>query len=133
MNPTEVLIPMTMFISAAVVIGMWITSRHRERMSAMERGMTPDMIRALFGKELRRRDKYRTLKWGMMFFFTGIGLSVVSYLDMVNERFDDGLKASAIALSIGCALLVTYFIISRQEKNLPESEQKPIDNFPTTM
>jgi len=126
MDGPEVLIPLTMFISIGAVFITWIMARHRERMSAMERGMTPEMMRSLFGKEMKRRDKFKTLKWGMMFLFMGIAFAVVSYLDSTLERFSDGFKFAAIALSIGSALILTYYIAGRQEeKDEPTSESSP--------
>jgi uncharacterized protein YneF (UPF0154 family) len=119
----EIIVPTSLFITLSIVIGIFIISRHREKMYAMERGMTPEMVNAIFQRDKsKRRDKYSTLKWGMMFFFVGIAAVIMAYAEFRVEQCSDGFKFAAISLSIGTALLITYYIIRNDEKKLEKTQ-----------
>ncbi|MBM4166504.1 MAG: hypothetical protein FJ218_06265 [Ignavibacteria bacterium] len=122
----EIIVPTSLFITMAIVFSIFIISRHREKMYAMERGMTPEMINAVFQRDKsKQKDKYSTLKWGMMFFFTGVGFVLVGYFDTMDRHISDEFKFSIIAISIGLALLITYFVIDKkneQQKIIPPTQ-----------
>ncbi|MDI6766822.1 MAG: hypothetical protein QME52_08380 [Bacteroidota bacterium] len=54
MGAEEVLIPITMFLSVGAVFIIWIVTRHRERITMIEKGLTSDEIKAMYHREVRR-------------------------------------------------------------------------------
>ena len=70
MNGEEVLIPIVAFIFFGGVIITYITSRHRERMAMVEKGMTSEDIKALYVRQINR-DPLSSLKWGILLVLAG--------------------------------------------------------------
>ena len=54
MNGPEVMIPLVAFISAAGVLITFFTSRNKERMAMIEKGLSSDEIKAMYTRDIRR-------------------------------------------------------------------------------
>jgi len=115
-NINEVYIPIVLFISAAAVVIMHIASRHRERLTMIEKGLSAEDIKSLFAREQRRDNSLGVLKWGILAIFVGAAVLIGNYLDsMYGLR--DGIIIGLITLSGGLGLVVFYVIASK--KKLP--------------
>jgi len=115
----EVLIPMTMFIAAGVILWKFFDSRHRLRMTIIERGMLDENLKYLYGNITSRPNRYGTLKWGLVAMFIGAALLVVIPLQQLSWSHDhEGeLITGSIFLSGGIAFLLYYLIVSKREKD----------------
>ena len=111
----EVLIPIFFFFAVAAVWIVALTTRHRERMTMVEKGLGTEEIKALFAKDIRR-DPLSSLKWGIIFVFGGAGVFLVHLLHNYYD-FDEGALIVGIsALFLGAGLLLFYFIASKKLK-----------------
>jgi hypothetical protein len=114
MGPSEVYIPIVLFISVAAVIIMHLASRHRERLTMIEKGMSSDDIKALFARGEYRTNPLGVLKWGILFLFVGMATLLGNYLDATyNVR--DGVMIGLITLFAGIGLVVFYVIAAKKQ------------------
>lgn len=83
------------------------------RKKMVEKGMTGDDATKILAKEIREVGKYRSLKWGLIVLFGGIGL-------ILSEMFASFRRPSAIpfgilAISISLGFLIYFFIVKNNE------------------
>ena len=114
MGPSEVYIPIVLFISAAAVVIMHIASRHRERLTMIEKGMSSEDIKAMFARGQYRSNPVGTLKWGILAVFVGMALLLGNYLDAVYG-VRDGIIAGMVILFGGIGLVVFYAIAAKKD------------------
>jgi hypothetical protein len=114
MGPSEVYIPIVLFISAAAVVIMHIASRHRERITMIEKGMSSEDIRAIFARGEYRSNPLGTLKWGILAVFVGLATLIGNYLD-VQYGVRDGIVIGLIILFAGIGLVVYYAIAAKRQ------------------
>lgn len=112
MRGAEFLVPIFLFLSVAAVFIVAITTKHRERMMMVEKGLSTEDIKALYAKSTRR-DPLTSLKWGILAVFVGLGLLIGNVLD---EYFgvNAGVIAGAITIFAGAGLLLYYRIASKR-------------------
>lgn len=114
MNPSEVYIPIVLFVSAAAVFIMLIASRHRERLTMIEKGMSSEDIKAMFTRGPYRSNPLTTLKWGILGVFVGMATLLGNYLDTVYG-VRDGVIIGMVILFGGIGLVVYYMIAAKKE------------------
>ncbi len=116
MNGPEILVPLVFLVGCASVFIAFITSRHRERMTMIEKGLSSDEIKALFTREIKR-DPFSALKWGLLLVFVGLAAAIGNFLhEVYNLR--DGVIIGLVCLFAGIALLIYYAIASKRNINL---------------
>jgi hypothetical protein len=70
-----------------VIIFWAIQSKHRERMKLIDRGLTPEEVRAYFrDADKKPRNPYSVLKWGMLFLFLGLAVFIANILEYTMKR-----------------------------------------------
>lgn len=113
MNGPEILIPLVFFISVAAIFITHITSRHRERMAMVEKGLSTDEIKAYFTREIRR-DPFSSLKWGLLFVCVGLAVVLGNFL---HQQYDveEGVIIGLVCIFAGCGLLIYYGIASKKD------------------
>jgi choline-glycine betaine transporter len=114
----EIFIPITLFVSAALMIVTIAYYRSRESLAMIERGMNP--------KENKGGPvPYRTLKWGLLMVGAGSGLLMAYLLDelLINAHDTEAIYFSLIAIGGGLGLLASF----RAEKDWME---KNPERFP---
>jgi len=109
------LIPIVLFLSIAAVLIVWVTTRHRERVAMVEKGLTGEEIKAMYAREIKR-DPLRSLKWGMLFTFAGAAIVIGTILNNYLHVDEDGIVVGLVAVSLGVALLLYYSIASKKLK-----------------
>jgi hypothetical protein len=114
MHPDEVLIPIVLFISAAAVLIMNIATRHRERITMIEKGMSSEDIKALFARGQYRSNPLTTLKWGILAVFVGMATLLGNYLD-AQYGVRDGIIIGLVILFAGIGLVIFYAIASKKQ------------------
>ena len=112
MNGPEILIPLVLFVSIAIVIISYFTTRNRERMAMIEKGLTGEEIKAMYTRDVRR-DPLSSLKWGILFVLAGMGLMLGVYL-RESYNVERGIIVGMIALFVGIGLVIFYSIASKR-------------------
>ena len=112
MNGSEVLIPIISVIATAVVFISYITSRNRERMAMIQKGLSSDEIKAMYTRD-QRRDPLSSLKWGILFVLAGAALMLGNFL---HEHYfvDEGIIVGMVCLFVGVGLVIFYSIASKK-------------------
>lgn len=113
MEPTEVLIPLTFFFTVGGIWGLIALTRHKERMSMIERGLQAEEIKSLYARASMKLSPLSALKWGIV--FVGIGLAVLLGLYLrQNFEVDEGVYPGLIALFGGLGLIIFYSIAAKK-------------------
>jgi hypothetical protein len=113
MNPSEVIIPVVFFLSIAAIWGGIVLTRHRERMTIIEKGLRPEDMKSLYERSSRKPNALGALKWGMVFMAIGLAVLVGMYL---RETFfvDEAVYPGLIALLGGLGLVMFYLLAGRK-------------------
>ena len=111
----EFFIPIFLFGSAAAVLIVYFNSRHKERMSLIEKGLSPEILKGQPVKEWFRMNPLSSLKWGLLAVFVGLSIMFAMWL---HETYDapDGIYISSMLVAGGIALVIFYFIASKKLK-----------------
>lgn len=119
MNSLEAVIPLFAIVFTfgipGIIIFWHLYTKHRERMRLIEKGLSPDEVKAYFSgfntKAPRTTDSYRSLKFGIILFFAGMGIFIANLLE---EKYNmpDGMTFGIVLLFIGLSF-VLYFIIAK--------------------
>ena len=109
-----ILVPITMFVSFAVVMIVWLYLKHRSRVEmqhtfrmALEKGseLTPELIRQLGEPE---SDQNRDLRRGLIWLALSLGLVLIGVAVPEPEAFRGLLAGAALPFCIGAAYMVMY-------------------------
>ncbi len=112
MNGGDILIPIIALIAIAAVLISLITTKNRERMAMIEKGLSSDVIKAMHTKDLSR-DPLGSLKWGIIFILAGAAIMVGNYL-REHYLIDDGVVVGLVCLFVGLGLVIFYSIASKR-------------------
>lgn len=114
MSPGEALIPIIMFLTVGAILAGVILTRHRERMTIIEKGLRPEDMKALYERSTQRPNPLSALKWGMV--FLAIGLAVLAGMVLRDTYFvDEAVYPGLIALLGGLGLIAFYVIAGRRK------------------
>jgi len=104
------------FISVVAIWGAVILSRHKERMTIIEKGVNPEDIKAMYERRSWQASPLSSLKWGIIFIFIGVAVLVSIWL---RETYflNDGVIPGMIALFGGAGLIVFYFIANKKAQD----------------
>jgi hypothetical protein len=118
-----ILVPLTLFGGAAVVLWKYFEGRHKERMAMIDKGVNPiDFKSTAPPFRLWQGSVLSNLKWGLLFVFAGIGLLVGLQLESYY-RFDEGsVIFGCILIAGGLALIIFYLIAAKKLKEKKEIE-----------
>lgn len=108
----DILIPLIFFGTVFGIIYIYYTTRNRERMALIEKGLGADLFNTNNSNFLARMS----LKIGM--FVVGIGLGILTgHLLTLTGLKDDIAYPSSICLFSGSALILYYVFMIRKNKN----------------
>ena len=103
------------FLTVGIVVGGYLFTRHRERMTIIDKGLSPEEIKSLYHRPAGPSSPYGSLKWGLLLLFVGLA-AVLGVLmkdaHIVNENVIPGL----VILGGGLGLVVYYFIARKKEE-----------------
>jgi len=117
----DVLIPVVMFISTAIVFIVWFYFRHRDRMEtqrtfrlALDKGteLSPEFIKQLGQPE---PDKDRDLRRSLVWLAIAFGLLLIAFAVPEPEAFRGILAGAALPFAIGCAYMIMYRYGTKKE------------------
>ena len=107
----EELIPIFLFGATAVVLWKFLETRHKERMSIIDKALDPVAYKELYNRQMFRISPLSNLKWGLIALFIGAGILCGMQVDAIYGTTQ--FIAPFIFLWGGFALVVFYFIAAR--------------------
>jgi hypothetical protein len=96
-----------LFTTVVLIWGGYILTRHKERMTLIEKGTGAEDIKSLYARQRWSLSPLTNLKWGMLLIGVGIAILLSMWLReayMVGE----GVFPGMIAILGGLALVVFY-------------------------
>jgi hypothetical protein len=112
MEAHEALVPVMFFLVCGAVAAFALFTRHRERITMLEKGLGPEDIRKLYMSG-RSVNPLASLKWGMV--FAGVGLAgLVGMWFEQAYAVPDGIYPSLVALFGGLALILFHSMARRR-------------------
>jgi hypothetical protein len=115
MQPHEVIVPVVFFLSIAGIWGFIVLTRHKERITMIEKGLKPEDMKALYERGTMRINPLSSLKWGMIFAFVGVAALIGMYLH-ANYYVEEGIYPALMCLFGGLALIVFYLFANKRIK-----------------
>ncbi len=112
MKGDEVLVPITFFLFLGAVIILAIFTKHRERITMIEKGLTSEEIKAMYHRDVRR-DPLASLKWGLIFVLAGVAILLGNYLH-AQFNVDEGAIFGLICLFVGIGLVIFYGLAAKK-------------------
>ncbi|MCU0388868.1 MAG: hypothetical protein MUE71_09710 [Chitinophagaceae bacterium] len=98
----EIFIPITLFVSAALMIMVIAYYRSRENLAMIERGMNPKLNEA-------KPTPYRAFRWGMLLIGAGSGLLIAYLIDQTTSLSDtEGIFFALISIGAGVGLIISH-------------------------
>jgi len=115
MHGSEVIVPIIFFISMVAIWGGAILTRHKERMTIIDKGLNPADLKALYERNWKASNPLSSLKWGIL--LACVGLAVLIGIWLRDQFFfNDGVIPGLMALLGGAGLVLFYFIASRKQR-----------------
>ena len=103
-------IPIVLFIAMFGIVYVFFTTRNRERLAMIEKGVDAKLFQ-------REPSKFVALKSGMFLIGIGIGVLVGNLLSIMSNLHEPVAYGSMILLFGGGSLLTFYFIEKRLTRN----------------
>lgn len=104
------LVGITFFVSIAVVIISLSNNRLKKKM--IELGHVDENSIKLFGQSLKY--KFDSLKWGLILFFGGVGLVIISLLP--SHLYHDSVLPFGIEIIMISLGFLSYFLLVKNRK-----------------
>lgn len=114
MQPYEVIIPVTFFLTTAFIIFTFFYFRSHERQMMIEKGLSPEQINELFKA---KRNPVNWLRVGIMVLSFGIGLGIGLIID--NYTGDEFWIGFLIFVGIGLGMIAAFYA-GRKYDAMPE-------------
>ncbi|MGH2569446.1 MAG: DUF6249 domain-containing protein [Bacteroidota bacterium] len=111
-----VIVTLIVFGSVGLLIWKFLDSRHRERMTMIDKGVKPADFKGLSLREMFRPNPLSSLKWGLLAMFVGTGIMVAAYLERSLYWHDSVYPASMLIFG-GLALIIFYSVASKKMKD----------------
>jgi hypothetical protein len=103
-------------LSIVAVWGSIILTRHKERMTIIDKGLDPAGSKAMYERKPLRASPLTSLKWGII--FISIGVAVLLGLWLKESYFlNDGIIPGMIALFGGIGLVVFYLMANKKAED----------------
>lgn len=111
-----------------IIIFWWLYTKHRERMRLIEKGLTPDEVKAYFAdSNTKPRNPYSSLKWGILLTFLGIGIFLANLFEDMYD-IEEGVMMGIIVLCAGLGFLVYYAVVSSKIKSQSSGNGQNLSN-----
>lgn len=105
-NEWEMVIPIVLFLSIAVVLYHWIKTRHTEKMAIIDKGLTDQQLAFFKGKrEMSLAASDWTAKIAVL--LIGVGLAILIG-NLFPEDMNEQMITALIFLFPGIGLLIIY-------------------------
>jgi hypothetical protein len=119
----EILIPIFLFGGIATVLYKYIETRHKERMTIIEKGLVNEDLKHLYSRSAWKTNPYSSLKYGMLAAFIGVGILVSAFLSQLYFSHEEQITAGTIFLFGGMGL-ITFYAIAKKRIAEDSKEEK---------
>jgi hypothetical protein len=113
MRGEEVLVPIVFFLTIAGIWGFTLLTRHKERMTMIEKGLKPEDMKALYERGTLRINPLSSLKWGMIFAFVGVAALIGMYL-RTTYFVEEGIYPALMCVFGGVGLIAFYLLANKK-------------------
>jgi hypothetical protein len=132
MSFLESLVPLVAIIFTfgipGIIIFWWLYTKHRERMRLIEKGLTPEEVKAYFADaNTKPRNPYSSLKWGIILSFLGAGIFLANLFEGMYD-IEEGVMMGIIVFCAGLGFLVYYAVVNAKMKNKANSNVQNLSN-----
>ncbi len=116
----DIVVPVMMFGSAAIILWKYFDSKHKERMSIIDRGMVTEDLKYLYNKGAGKPNRYGTLKWGLTGFLIGLSLLIAIPMQQIvgGHEHSPEVIIGMLFLGGGLGFLLYYFLVGRKDEPL---------------
>ena len=111
-----IFIPIVFFLTVGGIWGFTLLTRHRERMTMIEKGLKTEDMKTLYERGTLRINPLSSLKWGMIFAFVGVAALIGMYLRMAYF-VEEGIYPALMCLFGGLGLLAFYMFASKKTQS----------------
>lgn len=115
MHGAEILVPIFFFVTIAAIWGGIILTRHKERMTMIEKGLKAEEMKSLYERKPFMVNPIGSLKWGILFVSIGIGVLLGIWLSE-NYYHHGGVIPGLMAIFGGTGLIVFYTLAKRLQQ-----------------
>jgi hypothetical protein len=119
----EILIPIFFFGAIAAILWKFFDTRHKERMSIIEKGLVKEDLKYLYSSVTWKANPYSSLKYGMLAAFIGLGILVSALVNRFVWEYQEMVTTGIIFLSGGVGL-ISYYVIIRKKIDLDTAEKQ---------
>ena len=105
----DILIPLIVFAAAFGIVYVVITTRNRERMALIEKGINPLEFKP-------KSNTYGILKWALLLVGVGLGLFLGSLLDAYTDIPDEPVYFAGALIFGGLGLAIAFMISRKSEE-----------------
>jgi hypothetical protein len=109
-----IVIPVSFFLMVFAIIYVYYTTRNKERMSMIEKGVDPRLFQSPPGSV--RVSGYATFKWGLFLIGLAVGLFIGVLFDQYSNLPEAPMYISMILVFGGLSLVFVYLLKGRLEK-----------------
>ena len=107
----DILIPIIVFGSIFGILYVFISARHKERMSLIETGADPSFFKSKF-----TFNQYNIFKFGMLMVGIALGIIVANILDEANIMQPEPGYPSMILFFGGLSLIIAFLLRNKLNK-----------------
>lgn len=115
-NLTQVLMPIAILGSfgAAVYFFARVMTDYILKKKMIDKGFVNDDTQAIFKQHAAGlNNKYSSLKWGLIIFFSGFSLILMEYIPVEPQS---PLPYGLFAVAVSLGFLIYYFLVKREQK-----------------
>lgn len=116
---------MLSIISIAYLIYFTVSSRSKERMYAIEKGVDAETLKALYSRNFSFKASepsgLQSLRWGLLAICAGLG-ALISH--SLYPNYGDGIFVFlGTVMGAGLGLIIYYFIAEKKQKQMQQHQQ----------
>ena len=109
----EIIIPIFLFGGITAVLWKFFDTRHKERMSIIEKGLVSEDLKFLYTTAMKP-NPYSSLKYGMLAAFIGAGILISAFVSNMLGTYEEQVTAGIIFLSGGLGLITFYAMAKKR-------------------
>lgn len=110
----EIFIPIVMFGATAAILWKFFDTRHKERMTIIEKGLVNEDLKHLYIRSGWKTNPLSSLKYGMLAAFIGVGILISAFLSQMFFAHEEQITAGIIFLCGGLGLITFYTIAKKR-------------------
>jgi len=115
MNTNEVLMPIAILGSfgASLYYFTKVMTDYILKKKMIDKGYINEEAQSIFRQQDRIENKYASLKWGLILFFSGLSLVMMEFVPTYGNS---PLPYGMFAISVSLGFLIYYYLVKREVK-----------------